>query len=394
MSDKYGARSRDGMRPRRVRDYSQHLGEARQPNDFTGTQHGLEGLHHTALTQYSVKRGLKEFGEKGASAVVKEMKQLHDRHVGEPVKANLLTSGEKRRALEYLMFLKKKRCGKIKGRGCADGRKQRLYKTKEETSSPTVCTESLFLSCVIDAKESREVATCDIPGAFMQADMDEHIHVRLSGPLATMLMSVDPAKYKPYLSTEKGKPLIYMKLYKALYGTMQASLLFWKDLTATLKEWGYELNPYDTCVANKMVNGKQCTVLWHVDDLKISHVDTSVVDELIRKLNEKYGTEDPLTVTRGKIHEYLGMTIDFTTNDMVSIRMDDYVEGILDEAREDMWGVAATPAADHLFQVNEDGNKLKEADAQYFHTMTAKLLFLSKRARPDVQEAVAFLRRE
>jgi hypothetical protein len=185
--------------------------------------------------------------------------------------------------------------------------------------------------------------------------------------------------------------VIYMKLYKVLYGTMQASLLFWRDLTTTLKEWGYKLNPYDTCVANKMVKSNQCTVLWHVDDLKISHVDKSVVDGLLGRLNEKYGKEDPLTVTRGKIHEYLGMTIDFTITGMVSIRMDDYVEGILDEAREDMEGVAATPAADHLFQVNEDGEKLKETDAQYFHTMTAKLLFLSKRARPDVQEAVAFL---
>lgn len=57
---------------------------------------------------------------------------------------------DKRKALGYLMFLKEKRCGKIKGRGCAGGRKQRLYKAKEETSSPTVRIESRMLSCVID----------------------------------------------------------------------------------------------------------------------------------------------------------------------------------------------------------------------------------------------------
>ena len=49
-----------------------------------------------------------------------------------------LTKTQKKAALKYLMFLKQKRCGKIKGRGCADGRKQRVYKTKEETSSPTI----------------------------------------------------------------------------------------------------------------------------------------------------------------------------------------------------------------------------------------------------------------
>ena len=49
------------------------------------------------------------------------------------------------------MFLKQKRDGKIKGCGCADGQKQRLYVSKEEASAPTVATESLLLSCLIDA---------------------------------------------------------------------------------------------------------------------------------------------------------------------------------------------------------------------------------------------------
>ena len=61
------------------------------------------------------------------------------------------------------MFLKKKRCGQIKGCGCTDGRKQRLCKGKGKTSSPTVSTEALFLSCMIDALERRDVATVDIP---------------------------------------------------------------------------------------------------------------------------------------------------------------------------------------------------------------------------------------
>jgi hypothetical protein len=88
--------------------------------------------------------------------------------------------------LHYLMSLKKKRCGRIKGCRCADGRKQRIYKTKEATSTPTVATESLMLSCVIDAKEQRTVVTANIPGAFMQADMDKVIQMKLEGPLAKL----------------------------------------------------------------------------------------------------------------------------------------------------------------------------------------------------------------
>jgi hypothetical protein len=58
------------------------------------------------------------------------------------------------------------------------------------------------------------------------------------------------------------------------------------------------------------INGKQCTILWHVDDLKISHVDKEVVEYILRMLNERYGKEVPLTVTRGKVHEYLGIVFD------------------------------------------------------------------------------------
>ena len=93
------------------------------------------------------------------------------------------------------MYLKQKRCGRIKGRGCADGRKQRLYKTNEETSSPTVSTEALFLSSLTDAEEERKAVTVDIPGTFMHSDMDELVHMRLSRPMAELLVQLDPAKY-------------------------------------------------------------------------------------------------------------------------------------------------------------------------------------------------------
>jgi hypothetical protein len=67
--------------------------------------------------------------------------------------------------------------------------------------------------------------------------------------------------------------VLYVELRKALYGTLHAALLFWRMLTNKLKEWGFKSNPYNWCVANKMVNGKQwCTIFWHVDDLKISYI--------------------------------------------------------------------------------------------------------------------------
>ena len=82
---------------------------------------------------------------------------------------------------------------------------------------------------MLNAKEIRYTVTCDVPGAFMQADIDELIHLRLDGELAELLIKVD-ASYHKFL-TYKGKtPIIYMQLSKALYGTLQAALLFWHKL--------------------------------------------------------------------------------------------------------------------------------------------------------------------
>ena len=107
------------------------------------------------------------------------------------------------------MFLKQKRCGKIKERGCADGWKQRIYKSKEEVSSPTAHTESIFLTSLIKAHEGRDIAICDIPGAFIQANIDETIHIRMSGEVAEGLAKVNPAYYKRYMVMEKGQTVMY-----------------------------------------------------------------------------------------------------------------------------------------------------------------------------------------
>jgi hypothetical protein len=83
------------------------------------------------------------------------------------------------------MFLKEKQCGWIKAKGCTDGRKQQLHKSKEETNSLTVSSEALFLILAINPQKKHKVMTIDIPGAFVHANIDELIHVCLkAGPMA------------------------------------------------------------------------------------------------------------------------------------------------------------------------------------------------------------------
>ena len=85
--------------------------------------------------------------------------------------------------------------------------------------------------------------------------------MKLEGAMAELLIKIDPALYRKHVLMEKGKQVLYIKLKKALYGTLKAALLFWKKLTGVLTQWGFDANPYNWCVANKVINDKQCTIV-------------------------------------------------------------------------------------------------------------------------------------
>jgi hypothetical protein len=108
-----------------------------------------------ALQQYSIKAGLKKFGEKGKAAVTKELKQLHDMVTFFPIDPATVTKEQRSKAIASLMFLKEKRNGDVKGRACADGRPQREEFTKQDATSPTIATESIFLTALIDDRRAR-----------------------------------------------------------------------------------------------------------------------------------------------------------------------------------------------------------------------------------------------
>jgi hypothetical protein len=346
--------------------------------------------------QYGVAKGLKLFGEDGVNAVLKELRQLHDMEVVSGVHPSDLSREEVKRALPYLMFLKRKRSGKVKGRGCADGRSQREFISKDEASSPTVNTYGVFLTCIIEAIEQRDTATVDIPGAFLQTMMPEDeppTHVKIFGAMAELFVREYPELRKFLITTKRGTKILYCKANKAIYGTLRAALLFWENLSGKLREWGFEHNNYDSCTVNKIINGKQATIVWHVDDLKISHIDPDVVTSIIKLLEDEFGKTAPLTIRRGLSHEYLGMDIEYTDKQTVIFTMFDYLEDIIATLPEELRSnrKTTTPAADHLFAVNENAVKLKMKQADMFHSYVAKLLFAGKRARPDLQTAIAFL---
>jgi hypothetical protein len=96
-------------------------------------------------------------------------------------------------------------------------------------------------------------------------------------------------------------------------------------------------------VANKLVNGEQFTLTWHVDDIKMSYKDPKEVTKTIEWLKGIYG--DNMHVSRGLVHEYLGMTLEYTIKGEVKITMVDYPKGVIGDFPEVIDGTAPTAAS-------------------------------------------------
>eukprot|EP00978_Attheya_sp_CCMP212_P000843 scaffold1766_cov39-Attheya_sp.AAC.3 len=166
--------------------------------------------------QYLLNKGIKVFGQKGRDASIKEMDQLHRRSCFTPISVADMTTTERRKAQQALMFLGEKRDGTIKGRMVYNGKPTREWLSREDSSSPTAALESIILTGVIDAYEERDVMTCDIPNAFIQALMpetktgDERVMMKITGVLVDMLVELNPQLYGPYVVYEKTRKVLYV----------------------------------------------------------------------------------------------------------------------------------------------------------------------------------------
>jgi hypothetical protein len=158
-------------------------------------------------------------------------------------------------------------------------------------------------------------------------------------------------------------------------------------ITGNLLKRGYTLNPYNTCVANKMINGAQFTVIWHVDDIKMSHQSEKVVDAEVAWLETIYG---PLVGGKGDEHTYLGMDLKFN-NQKVEVMMIPYLQEIVNKLPYELEKSATTPAAPHLFETSDTSKLLPKEQQKVFQHTVAKTLWAALRARPDLLTALSFL---
>jgi len=230
------------------------------------------------------------------------------------------------------------------------------------------------------------VMSADIPNAYIQAELpptpegEDRILVKIQGELAELLKKVAPDYYAPFTVMERGVETIYCEVTMGLYGMLIAGLNWYKKFSGDLIKEGYEKNPYDPCVCNKMVTcgdaTAQHTVKFHVDDLMAGVEVAQINTDFMKWLNLKYGNHGEVKCTRGKVHDYLGMTLDFTKVGEVAVDMADYVASMIDESPFSIGSKAApTPAGEDLFAQDEKSPLLSEKKTE-FHTLVTKGLFV------------------
>ena len=222
----------------------------------------------------SVTAALRDRRDEATPVIMAELKQMLDKHVFHGVHTNDLTKTQRSDIIRSSMFLKDKYLAlgafeKFKARLVAGGNQQDkgLY---EDLSSPTVATSSLLAITAIAAAEGRKVIAIDIGGAFFKSDMaftGVDVHMRLNRVMSSMLMQLDPSfnKYREQDDT------VVVRLDKALYGCVEASLLWYKDLKCKLIADGFAEHPYDRCAFNKIrKSGEQISIALHVNDLMVT----------------------------------------------------------------------------------------------------------------------------
>jgi len=251
-----------------------------------------------------------------------------------------------------------------------------------DCSSPTVALYSLMACLAIaSANGLTEVGKIDVKGAFIQTEMEgPPLFIRCDEELTKLIVAHLPG-LKKYVHNGK----LYCRLLKALYGCVQASKLWFNKLTRFLKSQGYTSSPTDPCVMRKMENGQIFILLIYVDDILVL-ADKDETERLRQAFIAEYQW---ITMEYGSVHSYLGMKIIFKEGYSI-IDMTHFVEKLLDDYGEEILEHNC-PATKQLFLVDEKAPVLPEPVRKKFHTTVAKLLYLTKRARPDVMTPTGFL---
>ena len=322
-------------------------------------------------------------------AKTKEIKQMVDKKVWTYVNLSDLTHEQRAKIIRSHIFVRIKNDAlnqylKTKARlvGGGDMQDKSIY---NNISSPTIAIETVFMMVSIAASERRFIYTVDITGAYLNCNLpkSDEVLMRLDKVTAAILLTIDPSK-KQYL---RSNGTMIVKLEKALYGLLQSAKLWYERLKDVLiNVLDFIVNDYDLCSFNKIVDGVQITIGFHVDDLMMTCVLEYVIINVISTLQREF---EGITVTKGDKHSYLGMQISIY-KDWYTIDMMGYLDKILTARGTDKY--TNYPASQDLMETyEEESEMLEESEQKSFHSDVAKILFIAKRTKLAILPAISFL---
>ena len=340
-----------------------------------------------AHTTYSFTKGINELGVDAKNAITDEIRNMFvTKNALTPVKYDNLSNSQKSNIIRSHMFIKVKHhpdgtFDKVKARLVANGNMQEDCKFTDNYS-PTVSVQSIMMVLKIASQSQYIMSTFDIGAAYLNASMDnEEVYMYIDKKLFAYIRSVYP-NIDEFINNNNN---LIVKLNKAVYGCKQSAKLWFNTLTGFLESIGFIKNSVDNCVFNKFENDNVTTILLYIDDLLVMSNNLTCIDNLHDSLKIRF---NEVSRNDGNKLSYLGMTIEKYDNGRIEISMKKFIDDLLTDSN--ITNGKASPAKCDLF-ISDDNNFLSDADAKWFHSTNAKLLYLSARVRPDILMPVIYL---
>ena len=362
----------------------------------------------TSVFHITAKRALREDPSTARPAIEAELRTLIEKGVFRPIKHSTLTEDQRRSVIRSQLNVTQKYLpttdgtGRIKDKvkarlvGGGDCQDRGKY-TASETSSPTVSTTAIFLIAQIAAAEGRDVTTIDIGSAYLNASMPKDdpaklVFMRISKEVSHIMAELD----KAFLLFVNSDGTLIVELDRALYGCIESALLWFRELSGFLARHGFKPNPYDPCVMNRKCKTGSATLGIYVDDILLTCSHPTLASIIIQELEDEY---KQLKVTRGLTHNYLGMVLDFSDKGVVHVSQCGMIEEIaaapgiatLIAAVGQPEAKPKTPATENLFRCSIASPPLGPSLTKIIHSLTARILFVATRARPDLLTFMSFM---
>jgi len=282
----------------------------------------------------------------------------------------------------------------LKSRFVGGGHRQDIsqYDIYREISTPTASLSSLFAVASHAAANGLAIGSFDIKQAYLKAPMPKDgrkIRIRLTKLYVGIIKSISTELSEIYSLFENDDGSVIVELDYALYGCLESGRLFYNFFRDILEnKMGYTISAFDDCVFN-LFNSDGIiisTVVIHVDDGFVTGSSEEILDVFFQQLQTHLGD---VTIRRGRVHEYLGMVMDFQQKGLVHITIRKMIESIISD-----WNVSTTrsnPAKPDLFEIDEKSTAVDEELSKKLHRGIAQLLYLATHVRPDILCATIFL---